>query len=70
MDQRVVDAVMKPTRVLIRERLDFMRDRNGGGRLTYMAHAKAYVMVRHPHCVPFVMPEKDWRNLPYWDSGK
>ncbi|MBB3927650.1 hypothetical protein GGR43_003383 [Sphingobium jiangsuense] len=28
-------------------------------------------MVRRPRAMPFVMPEKKWRNLPLWiDAGK
>lgn len=63
---------------LMAERRDFKRDRvghNGRGsklpsRVTYMAHAKGYVMCRHPGCSPFVIPEADWRSFPYWKLTK
>lgn len=48
-----------------RERLDFKRDRYKGTRVKYLAHAKGYVMVRKPRAAPFVMTEKEWRQLPY-----
>ena len=30
-------------------------------RITYMCHAKGYVMARRPGCTPFVVSEKVWR---------
>ena len=33
-------------------------------RLTYLAHGKGYVMVRHPGCIPFAISEKLWRSFP------
>ena len=42
----------------------FKHDRSKDGRIVYMAHAKNYVMVRRPGCVPFVLTEKEWRTLP------
>lgn len=33
-------------------------------RLIYLAHAKGYVMARHPHCIPFVITESLWRSFP------
>jgi hypothetical protein len=56
---------------------DFMRDRlghNGHGaspkasRITYMTHAKGYVMARHPGCIPFVIHQKDWLAFPHWNE--
>lgn len=40
------------------------------GRITYLAHAKGYVMARRPGCTPFVISEKLWRSFPYWDSAR
>ncbi len=45
-------------------------DKFMGGRLRYMAHAKGYVMVRRPGCIPFVMDEKDWLALPISEGQK
>lgn len=53
---------------------DFKRDRAGAGggygakpsRVTYMAHGKGYVMIRHPGCIPFVVTEKEWLAFPLW----
>lgn len=33
-------------------------------RLTYLAHGKGHVMVRHPGCSPFAISEKLWRSFP------
>lgn len=69
----IIEISLKTTRVLRRERQDFMRDRlghNGHGkprRITYMAHAKGYVMTRHPGCIPFVISETDWLAFPYYN---
>lgn len=58
-------------------KLEFKRDRighNGHGetprpfRITYMAHAKGWVMVRHPGCMPFAITEKDWLNFPLYQQ--
>ena len=35
-------------------------------RITYLAHAKGYVMCRHPGCMPFVITEKEWLSFPLW----
>lgn len=57
----------------------FKADRYGGvsshpaanrSRLTYMAHAKGYVMVRRPGCIPFVISEKLWLSFPVFDLEK
>lgn len=56
------------------EEQEFRRDRVGTNgypgarpsRVTYMAHAKGYVMVRHPGCSPFTVTEKEWRAFPYY----
>lgn len=37
-------------------------------KITYMAHAKHYVMVRRPHCTPFVLTEKQWLAFPLWEG--
>ena len=59
------------------KRGDFMHDRlghNGRGpdpkssRITYMAHAKGWVMVRHPGCIPFAITEKDWLSFPIYQQ--
>lgn len=74
MKPELIEVQLKTANVLRRERLDFMRDRighNGRGspsRITYMTHAKGYVMARHPGCMPFVIPEKDWLSFPYIDA--
>lgn len=33
-------------------------------RITYLAHGKGWVMVRHPGCVPFAITEKEWLAFP------
>lgn len=38
------------------------------GRITYMAHAKGYVMARRPGAMPFVITEKLWRSFPLWNG--
>lgn len=57
----------------------FKKDRYGGmhahpsahrGRLTYMVHAKGYVMVRRPGRMPFVIAEKLWLSFPLFDPEK
>lgn len=75
MPDAMIEAQMKPTRVLIRERRDFIRDRYGhgryamhSGRITYVAHGKGYVMARFPGCVPFVLSEKEWLGFPIWNG--
>lgn len=62
------------------ERLTFKHDRKGHNyamgsepflsRITYMVHAKGYVMCRHPGCRPFVITEKQWREFPLWQGEK
>jgi len=37
-----------------------------GGRVTLMARAKGYVMVRKTRAMPFVLSEKEWFSLPYY----
>lgn len=37
-------------------------------KVTYMAHAKGYVMARRPGCTPFVITEKQWLNFPIWNG--
>ena len=36
-------------------------------RVTYMAHGKGYVMIRHPGRRPFAIEEKLWRSFPLLD---
>lgn len=51
------------------ERREFKADRGGpGGRVTYIAHGRGYVMIRRPGCVPFVVTEDDWRSRPLWNK--
>jgi hypothetical protein len=38
-----------------------------GGKATYMAHGKSYVMARRPGCAPFVVTEKEWREMPLFE---
>lgn len=33
------------------------------GKITFMAEAKKYVMVRRPYCMPFVLPVEKWLAL-------
>ena len=45
----------------------------GGGvkylsKVTFMANAKGYVMVRRPGCMPFVITEKQWLEFPLWSE--
>ncbi len=61
-----------------RERLDLKRDRYGHNdpidqkpsfsRITYMCHAKGWVMARCPNCLPFVISERLWLSFDYWDD--
>lgn len=56
------------------ERLEFKTDRIGHNdsiegrrhpsRITYVTHAKGYVMARHPGARPFVITEELWRSFP------
>lgn len=61
------------------EQRKFRRDRYGHNhntgtgephwsRITYLAHAKGYVMARRPGCIPFVLTEKQWLEFAYWNS--
>lgn len=34
------------------------------GKITFMARSDGYVMCRRPHCMPFVLAEKEWTRLP------
>jgi hypothetical protein len=43
---------------------------HGVGESRYMAHADGYVMVRRPHCMPYVMAEKEWLALPSAQFGR
>lgn len=37
-------------------------------RIRLMARSGGYVMVRKPHCSPFVLSEKDWAKLPLFEA--
>lgn len=39
-------------------------------RVRLMARSGGYVMVRKPHCMPFVLSEKEWARLPLYEEGK
>lgn len=59
------------------ERQAFKADREGHNaegtfvsRITYLAHAKGYVMARRPGCRPFVITEALWRSFPLWTKGR
>ena len=41
---------------------------NAWTKLTYMAHANRYVMVRRPGCIPFVITERQWLAFPLWEN--
>ena len=41
-----------------------IKRRDRFGRIDFMAAANGYVMVRRPGCIPFVMREKEWSDLP------
>jgi len=67
--------MIRTAREIEDERLAFKADRVGHNdgnpvvranprRLTYLAHGKGYVMVRHPGCSPFAIPEKLWLSFP------
>lgn len=69
----MADVILEKTFVLqagelkrmFAERREFESDRYWrGGRIKYMTHAKGYVMARRPRCAPFVITEKEWRQLP------
>lgn len=38
------------------------------GRIRFMVRSGGYVMVRRPHFMPFVLPERKWMNLPAFDQ--
>lgn len=40
-----------------------------GDKIRFMARSGGYVMVRKPHCMPFVLSEKAWAKLPTWDEA-
>lgn len=35
-----------------------------GGKVRYMTRSGGYVMCRRPRLAPFVVTEKEWRNMP------
>ena len=37
-------------------------------KIKYLAHAKGYVMARRPGCMPFVITEKQWLEMPLWSA--
>lgn len=39
-------------------------------KITYMVHAKGYVMARRPGCDPFVITEKQWVAFPLYDEKR
>lgn len=49
------------------------RDRqhpSDGGRVRFMTTSGGYVMVRRPRCMPYVMAEKAWLQLPFFEEGE
>jgi hypothetical protein len=66
---------LRTGREIEQDRLRFKADRighNGLGspsRVTYLAHARGYVMARHPGCIPFAIPEKEWLSFPLWENS-
>ena len=38
-------------------------------RVTYLAHAKGYVMARRPGRTPFVVTSEQWLDFPLWEKG-
>lgn len=36
---------------------------DASGVIRFMAEAQHYVMVRRPHCYPFVLPKAEWDAL-------
>ena len=58
------------------KRGDFMHDRIGTNghpaarpsRVTYLAHGKGWVMVRHPGCIPFAITEDAWLSFPFYQK--
>lgn len=70
---------LRTAREIEDERLAFKAARighNDGGpiaranptKLTYLAHGKGYVMVRHPNCQPFAITEALWLSFPRIDG--
>lgn len=61
---------------IMRPVVDYKRDRIGTNgslgakpsRITYMAHAKGWVMCRHPGCTPFAVMEKEWLSFPFYEK--
>lgn len=39
-------------------------------KITYMAHAKGYVMARRPGCEPFILTENQWAAFPFYDEHR
>lgn len=48
---------------------DTSAGRSRPSRITYLAHAKGYVMARHPGCSPFAISEALWSSFPYWTAS-
>lgn len=46
------------------ERVDHRPAFDAIGEIRYMTQSSGYVMVRRPHCMPFVLTLKDWAKLP------
>lgn len=41
-----------------------------GGKVRFMARSGGYVMCRRPRCMPFVLSERQWLNLPVFEETK
>ena len=39
-----------------------------GGKVRFMVSSGGYVMVRRPRAAPYVMPEKAWLRLPFYEE--
>lgn len=73
----MADIALRTASEIEGERLAFKAARYGHnghgekphfGRIAYMAHAKGWVMARHPGAVPFVISEKLWLSFVPWNG--
>jgi hypothetical protein len=65
----MVEAQIKSLRDA-RRRDELVADRRlDNTRVRFMAEADGYVMVRKPHCVPFIMQTSEWLRLPRLDGA-
>ena len=46
------------------ERVDTRPAYDAHGKIVHMVTSGGYVMVKRPHCIPFVLGLKEWAKLP------